>query len=80
MTCLPHDSIDLPGLHAYAQKSIAGGEEIELRVSSAVPYDLSIVQLGPDPENRGKDPVLKTFRVEKPSIQPISSGLLPSRV
>ncbi|MDC0144667.1 hypothetical protein OAK45_09095 [Verrucomicrobia bacterium] len=70
----PHDSIDLPGLHAYAQKSIAGGEEIELRVSSAVPYDLSIVQLGPDPENRGKDPVLKTFRVEKPSIQPIHPG------
>ena len=70
----PHDAIDLPGLHAYAQKSIAAGEEIELRVSSAVPYDLSIVQLGPDPENRGKDPVLKTFRTEKPSIQPIHPG------
>ncbi len=70
----PHHAINLSGLHAYTQKSIAAGEEIEFRVSSAVPYDLSVVQLGPDPENRDKDPVLKTFRVEKPSIQPIHPG------
>ena len=70
----PHHAIPLPGLHAYAQKSIAAGEEIELRVSSAVPYDLSVVQLGPDPENRDKDPVLKTFRVEQPQVQAIHPG------
>ncbi|MDP7106731.1 MAG: hypothetical protein QGH41_06610, partial [Roseibacillus sp.] len=34
----PHQPVNLPGLHAYAQKSIAAGEEIEFRVSSSVPY------------------------------------------
>ena len=69
-----HQPVELPGLHAYAQKSIAAGEEIEFRVSSSVPYDLSVVQLGEDPENRDKDPVLETFRVEKPKSQPIHPG------
>jgi N,N-dimethylformamidase len=69
-----HHAIDLPGLHAYAQKSLAAGEEIEFRVSSSVPYDLAIVQLGPDPENRDKDPVLQTFEVDKPDNQPIHPG------
>ena len=70
----PHHAIDLPGLHAYAQKSIAAGEEIEFRVSSSVPYDLSVVQLGQDPESRDKDPVLKIFRIEQPQTQPIHPG------
>ena len=70
----PHHAIDLPGLHAYAQKSIAAGEEIEFRVSSTVPYDLSVVKLGADPENRDKDPVLQSFRVEQPQTQPIHPG------
>ncbi|MFT6862819.1 MAG: N,N-dimethylformamidase [Akkermansiaceae bacterium] len=69
-----HQPVDLPGLHAYAQKSIAAGEEIEFRVSSSVPYNLSLVQLGSDPENRNQDPVLETFRVEKPKSQPIHPG------
>ena len=70
----PHHAIDLPGLHAYAQKSIAAGEEIEFRVSSSVPYDLSVVQLGLDPDDRDGDPVLKRYRVEQPRIQPIHPG------
>ncbi|MDC0157217.1 hypothetical protein OAK38_05610 [Verrucomicrobia bacterium] len=70
----PHHAINLPGLHAYAQKSIAAGEEIEFRVSSAVPYDLSVVKLGADPENRDKDPVLQSFQVEQPQAQPIHPG------
>ena len=69
-----HQPMTLPGLHAYAQKSIAAGEEIEFRVSSSVPYNLSVVQLGPDPESRDKDPVLKTFRVDKPQSQAIHPG------
>ncbi len=69
-----HQPVTLPGLHAYAQKSIAAGEEIEFRVSSSVPYDLSVVQLGSDPENRDKDPVLQSFRVEEPRTQPIHPG------
>jgi putative membrane-bound dehydrogenase-like protein len=83
----PHQAVNLPGLHAYAQKSIAAGEEIEFRVSSSVPYDLSVVRLGPDPESREQDPVLDTVRVEKPQSQPIhpgsyvhvSNGLPPER-
>ena len=70
----PHHATSLPGLHAYAQKSVAAGEEVEFRVSSSVPYGLSIVQLGPDPENRDKDPILKTYRVEEPRTQPIHPG------
>ena len=70
----PHHAIDLPGLHAYAQKSIAADEEIEFRVSSSVPYDLSVVKLGADPENRDKDPVLQSFQVEQPQTQPIHPG------
>ncbi len=69
-----HQMVNLPGLHAYAQKSIAAGEEIDFRVSSSVPYDLSIVQLGADPENRDDDPVLKSFNVEEPQSQPIHPG------
>ncbi len=69
-----HQPVVLPGLHAYAQKSIAAGEEIEFRVSSSVPYDLSVVRLGPDPENRDEDPTLETFRVEAPRSQPIHPG------
>ncbi len=69
-----HRPIDMPGLHAYAQKSIAAGEEIEFRVSSDVAYDLSVVQLGPDPESREEDPVLETFRADKPKTQPIHPG------
>ena len=70
----PHHAINLPGLHAYAQKSIAAGEEIDFRVSSVVPYDLSVVKLGEDPENRDKDPVLQSFKVENPQSQPIHPG------
>ena len=70
----PHHAIELPGLHAYAQKSIAAGEEIEFRVSSRVPYDLTLVKLGPDPENRDDDPVLESLRVEQPRSQPIHPG------
>ncbi|MDA0347611.1 MAG: LamG domain-containing protein [Verrucomicrobia bacterium] len=69
-----HWPVDLPGLHAYAQKSIVAGEEIEFRVSSSVPYDLSVVQLGPEPENRDDDPVLERVQVENPKSQPIHPG------
>ena len=70
----PHQAIDLPGLHAYAQKSIAAGEEIEFRVSSQVPYRLQVVQLGEDPENRDTDPVLTSFDVDAPRSQAIHPG------
>ena len=70
----PHLPVDLPGLHAYAQKSIDAGDEIEFRVSSNTPYKLSVVELGENPESRDEDPVLKTFQVEKPQSQSIHPG------
>ena len=70
----PHQPVALPGLHAYAQKSIAAGEDIEFRVSSRVPYQLSVVKLGADPDNRENDPVLKTFDIDAPRSQPIHPG------
>ena len=70
----PHRTVFLPGLHAYAQKSIAAGEEIAFRVSSVAPYDLSVVRLGPDPESRESDPVLGVLRGEQPLVQPIHPG------
>ncbi len=70
----PHRAIDLPGLHAYAQKSIEAGEEIEFRVSSKVSYDLTVVKLGSDPEKRDGDPVLHRLHVEKPKSQAIHPG------
>ena len=70
----PHQPITLSGLHAYAQKSMVAGEEIEFRVSSTVPYSLSVVQLGPDPENREKDPVLAVEQVGNVKNQPIHPG------
>lgn len=70
----PHRPVNLPGLHAYAQKSIAAGDEIEFRVSSTVPYDLSLVRLGSDPEKREGDPVLEAVTVKTPQVQPIHPG------
>ena len=69
-----HREIVLPGLHAYGKKSIAAGEEIDLRVSSSVPYQLSVVKLGPEPEIRENDPVLATFPDNKPRTQAIHPG------
>ena len=70
----PHRAITLPGLHAYAQKSIAAGDEIEFRVSSTVPYKLRVVRLGADPENRDQDPILASFPTPEPTSQPIQPG------
>ena len=69
-----HRAITLPGLHAYAQKSIAAGEEIEFRISSTADYKLSVVKLGSDPESRENDPVLKEFPASDARTQPIHPG------
>ena len=34
----PHEPLLLPCLHAYAQRSVALGETLQVRVSSTVPY------------------------------------------
>ena len=70
----PQRAIHLPGLHAYAQKSITAGTDIEFRVSSSVPYELNVVKLGSEPENREHDPVLATFPDNAAKVQPIHPG------
>ncbi|MCF6274170.1 MAG: LamG domain-containing protein [Robiginitomaculum sp.] len=45
----------MTGVHAYSQKQIEPGDELQLRVSSTVPYELSIVRLGSDPDSMDKD-------------------------
>ena len=71
----PQRAIKLPGLHAYAQKSIAAGTEIEFRVSSSVPYETErSKKLGSEPENRDNDPVLATFPDNPAKVQPIHPG------
>ena len=70
----PHREVTVPGLHAYAQKSIAAGEDIAFRVSSEVPYRLSVVRFGEDPEKRSKDTVLESFYEPKPQSQSIHPG------
>ena len=74
-----HQEVILPGLHAYAEKSIAAGEEIAFRVSSSVPYRLTVVKLGPDPENRDNDPVLENVPYQQANASAHSSGILYTR-
>ncbi len=69
-----HRPITVPGLHAYSQKSVSAGEEIEFRVSSDVPYEMKIVKLGSDPESREQDAVLETFRINEAKTQAIHPG------
>ena len=69
-----HRPITVPGLHAYAQKSVAAGDEIEFRVSSTAAYKLSVVKLGSDPEDRENDPVLQVFSAAEAKTQPIHPG------
>ncbi|MEW4570726.1 LamG domain-containing protein [Tautonia sp. JC769] len=70
----PHRPLDLPGLHAYAEKSIAAGDPIRFRVSSTVPFELSICRLGPDIDDRSGDEVLEVAGDFPASPQPIHPG------
>jgi hypothetical protein len=70
----PHRALMLPGLHAYAERSVAAGETIRLRVSSAYPYELSIHQLGPEVDRPDADECLRAFPPAPPRVQPIHPG------
>ncbi len=47
--------IYLPGVHAYAEKSVASGQTIHFRVSSDVPYHLCVCRLGPNVDDPSLD-------------------------
>jgi N,N-dimethylformamidase beta subunit-like protein/concanavalin A-like lectin/glucanase superfamily protein len=67
-------AIDVPGVHSYAQKTIAAGDMIQFRTSATVPYELSICRLGPMIDDPADDEVLKTFAIAEPTPQPIHPG------
>ncbi len=70
----PHKPLALPGLHAYAQKSIAAGEAALFRVSSTVPYTLRVLRLAGEVDDPKTDVELVAIREEMPSVQPIHLG------
>src|SRR5690348_7955488 len=69
-----HESIELPGVHGYAQRSLAAGETLAVRVSADVPYQMSIRRLGVRVDDRTSDEVLHSIDVAKPRVQPIHPG------
>ncbi|MFP2907799.1 N,N-dimethylformamidase beta subunit family domain-containing protein [Pyxidicoccus sp. 3LFB2] len=70
----PLVGISLPDVHAYAEKSIAAGETIHFRVSSSVPYTISIFRLGSNLDGPSAD--VQVFPPESfaPAQQPIRPG------
>ncbi|NUQ61393.1 MAG: LamG domain-containing protein [Pirellulales bacterium] len=67
-------ALDLPGLHAYAEKVVTAGQTLHFRTSSTVPYELSICRLGPKVDDPSGDEVLETLVNSKPIQQPIHPG------
>ena len=51
--------LELEGLHAYAEKILTAGETIHFRVSSSVPYKLSVCRLGHEVDDPAGDEVLR---------------------
>lgn len=64
----------LPGVHAYAEKSVTAGEVIQFRISSDGPYRLSVVRLGWDIAGPTRDWVLQQFPDSPGGVQPIYPG------
>jgi hypothetical protein len=69
-----HRPVWVPGVHAYAEKSLAAGETIHFRVSSTHPYELSIRRLGGRVDDPGSDTTLHTFAPSSATQQPIHPG------
>ena len=62
-----HEATRVPGLHAYAQRSLSAGDAVEFRVSSDTPYELTVSRAGDEKS-------LATLRERRPAIQPIHVG------
>jgi hypothetical protein len=62
-------------LHAYAETlSVEAGDAISIHVSSTVPYDFSVRQLGADPDDASTDAVLHASAGHPAVPQPIQPG------
>ncbi len=57
----------MPGVHAYAQRSVEAGEAVRFRVSSDTPYDLEVTRAGDSAP-------LARLSQRSPSVQPIHVG------
>ncbi len=72
-----HRAIQPPGVHAYpSAQSVVAGDSLQFHVSSTVPYQLVIEQLGPvtDISNPRQDHLLHTFPNSAALPQPIHPG------
>jgi hypothetical protein len=75
IAAIANREIVVSNVEAYAQKSVAAGQTIDFRVSSPVPYQLSIVRLGWDTDSTSRDWTLHTFPIQtNPSQQSIRPG------
>ncbi len=70
---VPNLAQGLSGLHAYAQKSVHAGDVIEFRVSSTLPYQMSIARLGWDTDGPSKDWTIHSF----PQIPEVQRSIRP---
>ena len=66
--------LELDGLHAYAEKIITAGETLHIRVSSTLPYEMSICRLGREIDDPDGDMLLTAFPPSSPISQPIYPG------
>lgn len=73
-TIPPHQPMTVPGVHGYAEQSVAAGEKITFNISGTVPYQLSIHRLGLDPETTALDELIHTFTQTAATPQPIHPG------
>lgn len=66
--------VSFQGLHAYAQKSIAAGDEVIFRVSSSIPYDLRVLRLAGEVDEPDSDVELAAFNEIPGVVQPVHLG------
>jgi len=65
---VPNLAQAVAGVQAYAQNSVHAGDAIDFRVSSTVPYQLSVARLGWDTESPSKDWTVHSFP-QAPALQ-----------
>ncbi|MFO0896916.1 MAG: LamG domain-containing protein, partial [Pirellulales bacterium] len=70
----PHEPLLLPGVHAYAQRSLAAGDTLQVRVSSTAPYELQFCQLGLRVDDPAGDAILEKITQTQPAQQAIHPG------
>lgn len=62
-----HESIRVPGLHAYCERSVEAGRAVDFRISSDTAYELTVSRIA------NSEPVA-SLRNRRPSVQPIHVG------